>query len=267
MRGDHAAAFLPCTDSHEATGNILDVFREILTTHVGGTERHERIGTEYVGDSFAGPIGADRGIHYWRSSTLEHDCGGEAVGSSDCLSDALHFTCEQRTRLGGRRANCPAQLNAVRNDVRRASALDRAYSDDAWLGGIELARHYSLQRTDERACSDDGIARLVRTRTVRAGSGECDAKGIRGCGERALLRDDLPHLEPAIDVATEDRAHRVEHTGREDGARAFTNFLRRLKDYQHVTTRGRLEQQARRGNGPARVHVVAARVHHAVVTR
>ena len=57
--------------------------------------------------------------------------------------------------------------------------------------------------------------------------------------ERARLRDDLPHLEAAIDVAAEDRCDVRERAALDDRARTIAHFLGRLKDDEHVASRRR----------------------------
>ena len=76
-------------------------------------------------------------------------------------------------------------------------------------------------------------------------------------------RDDLPDLEPPIDVAAEDRRDAVERAALENRERAVARLFRRLKHHEHVAVAGALEQQPRGADGPRRVDVVPARVHDA----
>jgi hypothetical protein len=62
-----------------------------------------------------------------------------------------------------------------------------------------------------------------------------------------------------------NRADDVQRTAREHLARALPHFLGRLEHDEHIAGRGLSRQQQGGTHRPRRVHVVSARVHHAVV--
>jgi hypothetical protein len=82
----------------------------------------------------------------------------------------------------------------------------------------------------------------VWTRTVRASAGDGDVERVRRRGESAFLRHHLSHLEPAVDVASKDRAHRVQRSALDHLTRALTQFFGWLKYHKHVTARGRAKK-------------------------
>jgi hypothetical protein len=76
------------------------------------------------------------------------------------------------------------------------------------------------------------------------------------------LRNDFANREPSIDVRTEDGANAVKRTAREYRAGPLADFFCRLQHNPHITFGGVAREKECGADGPRRVDVVAAGVHH-----
>jgi hypothetical protein len=141
--------------------------------------------------------------------------------------------------------------------------VDGADGDHRGVRGVEPPGHDRLQRADQGACAHYWVRGFVRPRAMCAGADQLYVERVGRGGERPGFGHHLSHLEAAVHVRAEDGGRVVESARLQDHQRAGAGLFGRLQHHDHVARRGLRRQQVRGSNGPRRVHIVSASVHHA----
>ena len=113
----------------------------------------------------------------------------------------------------------------------------------------------------------DGVAGVVRTRPGAADTPGADLDGLRRRGDLPFLRDQLADGESPVDVGAEDGLDLIQRPAFQDGGRSEADLLGGLEQHKDVPVGRLAREKMRRADGPRRVDVMPAGVHHPVVFR
>ena len=85
------------------------------------------------------------------------DVDARPVQLSDRVRDAGNCAVQMFAHGRMLRSDGALEACAAGDDVRRRARLEQANRHDAWVGGIDLARHHRLKRRHEQATHDDSV--------------------------------------------------------------------------------------------------------------
>ena len=166
-------------------GSVLEVAREVLASHVRGSERDEGVLAEHVADGPGGPRRAVRRIHHRRRALRDPDIDGEPVRLRHRVRHARELAGEQRTRAGCRRAQRAGELGASRES--------RSPPRPAWIvPTVTTPGSAGSRRRDTIVCSapmssaapTTGSRASCGRAAVGASAVEHDREGVGGRGKR-----------------------------------------------------------------------------------
>ena len=199
---------------------------------------------------------------------MEHPyLGLEPAGRADGLCNVPHLVRQQFPDGRVERPHGALEHGAIGDHVVRRARLDGADGNHRGLVGRHAPGDDRLQGGNDLGQACDRIEALVGPRTVRPPAPKLDLEAVCGGAHGAGLDHRLPDLEGQVDMGAEDRPNLVQDAGRQDRRRALAALLRRLQHEQNVACRRFGLEQARRGDRPGGMDVVAAGVHHALVAR